>query len=304
MIRYRIKNWARFQHYKSRRPPWIKLHRTLLDDCIFLRLQTASRALAPLIWLLASESDDASVAGDHEELAFRLRIDKKEIDEGIKGLIASGYIERLHDASNALAARKQNLTTETETPFPAPVNPAPCEVDCHLQQVQGCNAQGDLFETSMHTVQNALDARTASHPPIPVHSPKTEEISHGKAIPASVQGKKKRPSNPKPKINAWGAWIDINRENGRKDPVPVGPDTQAGKQLAANIADISELKQIYRNYLDDRDPWLSKQGHPLRLLPGRVNKYANERYGIGIPGEEFMESEAEAIISGKAETPF
>ena len=26
------KNWSQFQHYKGRRPPWIKLHRALLDE--------------------------------------------------------------------------------------------------------------------------------------------------------------------------------------------------------------------------------------------------------------------------------
>ena len=30
-IRY-IKNWWRYQHYKERRPPWIKLHEGILDD--------------------------------------------------------------------------------------------------------------------------------------------------------------------------------------------------------------------------------------------------------------------------------
>ena len=28
----RIKNWAQFQHFKDRSPPWIKLHREFLDD--------------------------------------------------------------------------------------------------------------------------------------------------------------------------------------------------------------------------------------------------------------------------------
>ena len=28
----RVKGWARFQHYRHRRPPWIRLYRSLLDD--------------------------------------------------------------------------------------------------------------------------------------------------------------------------------------------------------------------------------------------------------------------------------
>ena len=52
----RVKGWARFQHYKHRRPPWIRLYRELLDDVTWHRLPVASRALAPMLWLLASET--------------------------------------------------------------------------------------------------------------------------------------------------------------------------------------------------------------------------------------------------------
>lgn len=48
------KNWTSFQHYKDRAPPWIRLHRGLLDDYEFQCLPVASRALAPMLWLLAS----------------------------------------------------------------------------------------------------------------------------------------------------------------------------------------------------------------------------------------------------------
>jgi hypothetical protein len=41
MTRLRVKNWAEFQHYRSRRPPWIKLHRGLLDDYAWHRLPEA-----------------------------------------------------------------------------------------------------------------------------------------------------------------------------------------------------------------------------------------------------------------------
>ena len=54
------KNWAVFQHYKDRCPPWIKLHRDLLNDRTFMCLPLASKAIAPLMWLLASESKDGT----------------------------------------------------------------------------------------------------------------------------------------------------------------------------------------------------------------------------------------------------
>ena len=30
-----VRNWSDFQHYKDRSPPWIRLHRDLLDNYEF-----------------------------------------------------------------------------------------------------------------------------------------------------------------------------------------------------------------------------------------------------------------------------
>jgi hypothetical protein len=71
MAQYRVKNWAEFQHYKDRSPPWIRLHRSFLDDYDFHCLPVASRALAPMLWLLASENKDLSsgiIEGSDEKL--------------------------------------------------------------------------------------------------------------------------------------------------------------------------------------------------------------------------------------------
>ena len=85
------KNWVHFQHYKDRCPPWIKLHRDLLNDRAFICLPIASKALAPMLWLLASESKDGTFDGSMEEITFRLRITEKEYQEGIKPLIDKGF---------------------------------------------------------------------------------------------------------------------------------------------------------------------------------------------------------------------
>ena len=110
----KVANWAKFQHYGKRRPPWIKLHRSLLDNLDWLRLPVASRALAPMLWLLASESPDASIPLSSEDLAFRLRISLSEVEAGLTPLIAAGFIIELESASTVLAERKQVATLETE----------------------------------------------------------------------------------------------------------------------------------------------------------------------------------------------
>ena len=106
------KNWATFQHYKHRSPPWIRLHRALLDDYDFHRLPVASKALAPCLWLLASEEKEGEIDASTEEIAFRLRMTEKDLIAALKPLIDKGFFI---DASNTLASCKQDATTETET---------------------------------------------------------------------------------------------------------------------------------------------------------------------------------------------
>jgi hypothetical protein len=103
------KNWDNFQHYKHRSPPWIKLHKNLLDDMAFQRLPIASKALAPMLWLLASESNDGAITMSPEEIAFRLRMSEKDVISAIKPLIDNGFF--IED-SNMLANRLQDATTE------------------------------------------------------------------------------------------------------------------------------------------------------------------------------------------------
>ena len=106
------KNWSVFQHYKDRCPPWIKLHRDLLNDRTFMRLPLASKAIAPLMWLLASESKDGIFDGSLDELVFRLHITDKEYQQGVKPLIDNGFFVI---ASGVLADCKQVAIPETET---------------------------------------------------------------------------------------------------------------------------------------------------------------------------------------------
>jgi hypothetical protein len=105
------KNWAVFQHYKDRCPPWIKLHRDLLNDRAFMCLPLASKALAPLLWLLASETKDGKFDGSLDELVFRLHITEKDYDAGLKPLIDKGFFII---ASGVLAESKQPAIPETE----------------------------------------------------------------------------------------------------------------------------------------------------------------------------------------------
>lgn len=105
------KNWTSFQHYKNRTPPWIKLHRSMLTDYAFACLPVASKALAPLLWLLASEADDGEIDISMDALAFRLHMDCRVIAKGLIPLINKGFF---NDASTTLAQCLRDACPERE----------------------------------------------------------------------------------------------------------------------------------------------------------------------------------------------
>lgn len=94
------KNWGEFQHYKDRAPAWIKLHKRLLDDFEYQSLPLASRALAPMLWLLASEENDGTIDFNPKKLAFRLRTTVEEINEAVKPLIENGFFSLIGDCNS------------------------------------------------------------------------------------------------------------------------------------------------------------------------------------------------------------
>lgn len=99
----KVKNWEKFQHYKDRNPPWIKLHRTLLDDYEFSCLQDASKAHLMLIWLFASQKNGL-IPDDPAFLKMKLGL---ELEPDLKLLTDKGLLSPEHDAIKPLAPSKQ-----------------------------------------------------------------------------------------------------------------------------------------------------------------------------------------------------
>lgn len=104
----KIKNWNKFQHFKDRKPPWVKLYRDLLDDIEWHELDPKAAKVLTMLWLIASE-DDGKIPST-KQLAFRLRMPEKETEVCISKL--SHWLE--HDDYNAISERYQDDALETE----------------------------------------------------------------------------------------------------------------------------------------------------------------------------------------------
>lgn len=105
----RIKDWHKFQHFKDRRPPWVKLYRDLLDDLEWHDLDPAAAKALVMLWLIASEYEGALPEG--RVLAFRLRVSEVECNSLILQL--SHWLER--DDNSAISSGYQADRTEIET---------------------------------------------------------------------------------------------------------------------------------------------------------------------------------------------
>lgn len=119
-MKIRPVGWEKFQHYRNRRPPWIKLHRETINSFAWTRLHIASKALAPSLWILASEANDGAIEAEIPELSWRFGMTESEIVAGLKPLIDNGFFECdsvmladcEHDASKVLAREYRVQSTE------------------------------------------------------------------------------------------------------------------------------------------------------------------------------------------------
>ena len=109
MSELRIKNWDKFQHFKDRRPPWIKLYRDLLDDMEWHELDPVAAKALVMIWVIASEADGE--LPELKKLAFRLRMTVKELERVVSQL---GHWVEQSDIS-AISERYQSDPLERET---------------------------------------------------------------------------------------------------------------------------------------------------------------------------------------------
>ena len=104
-----VSNIKKYQHYKDRNPPWVKLYQVILSDYDFRKLPDNLKFFYISCILLASRTGNC-IPYDWEYLKDMTGI--REIPD-ITPLINNGMLE-LHDASTMLALRKHGAILEGE----------------------------------------------------------------------------------------------------------------------------------------------------------------------------------------------
>jgi hypothetical protein len=105
----KIKNWTKHQHFKDRKPPWIKLYRDILDDIEWHELDAKSAKVLVMLWLIASESDGELPS--IKTLSFRLRMPEKDVISSCNSL--KNWL--IQDDISVISERYQVDSVETET---------------------------------------------------------------------------------------------------------------------------------------------------------------------------------------------
>lgn len=99
---YTVKNWERFQHYKDRSPPWIKLHFELLASQDWVMLADASKLLMIVCMMIASRNN-GKIPADPNYLKRVAYLDKLP---NLTPLLNCGFLlNTLADASRSKHAQ-------------------------------------------------------------------------------------------------------------------------------------------------------------------------------------------------------
>ncbi len=105
---------------------------------------------------------------------------------------------------------------------------------------------------------------------------KKQKQTKKKPSPSAADSASQKESGEDGKPKVWAEWIDANRKVKRADPLALGQNTAAAKQLGILIPDESERRRIFDAYLADTDNWIAQQGYALCHLPKRIEAYRNK----------------------------
>lgn len=108
-----VNRWEEFQHYRDRRPTWVKVYTRLLHDHDYLALSAAARGFLQGLWIMYAETSGQLTYDDLRSTVARSDADRRSFKRSIESLSDAGFITV--SASRPLAISYQTAISETET---------------------------------------------------------------------------------------------------------------------------------------------------------------------------------------------
>jgi hypothetical protein len=108
-----VRNLERYQHYRERRPVWIKLHLSLRLDEDFAGLTPTARLLFIYALLLAAERENR-IPADPSWLSVEVGMTRPVIAKALDELLADSYLIPASKVASNGASRIASPEKETE----------------------------------------------------------------------------------------------------------------------------------------------------------------------------------------------
>lgn len=159
----------------------------------------------------------------------------------------------------------------------------------HTKKEEGRNQENYfLAETAPQDNLTANSSLSMDHDGHSTTEIKTVDQMFGGVISASEARRKTdrelfksepvQPAPVKKKLpNVWAEWISACKAAGRPEPLIVGKDTFAGKQLGEKVPDDAKRIRVMKRYLSDSSDFLVTKGHPLSMIWTGINAYLSKK---------------------------
>ena len=118
----RVTNWHKYQHYRNRKPVWIKLYVDVLYDDKLRQLPVATRLLWDQLMLLAAERANV-IPNDPELVAKLVGIPPRDCREGLEQLLKGRWLSQTSGTRRASKPASKPASPEKEREIETPKPP-------------------------------------------------------------------------------------------------------------------------------------------------------------------------------------
>lgn len=202
-----IVSWAKYQHYKDRNPPWIKLHRDLLTSETWVSSSDASKALAIALMMLAAEHGNR-IPANPRYIQRRAYLEKEPDLQGLVDLQFIEIVQENDDASKPLADCKQVAPTETENREQKEGSVADATGAVAPQGPSAVDLKAAVFSSGVRLLMAAGDSERNARSMI---GRWCKQYREGPTLEALAEATAKGVADPKP-------WINRRLQNGQQTP--------------------------------------------------------------------------------------